>query len=269
MKRKGPELGDLSARFFAYVQLKKKDIVRTGELSAVLGISELQERDLLSRLSTSGWIVRLKRGVYLVPLRIPAGGKYSPGFGPILQKLITERGGLYQVCGPTAFNYYGFVNQIPNVTYVYNTCISGSRTIGNLAFSFIKVTKKRLGGTTVVDTREGTGVIYSSKVRTLMDAVYDWSRFNSLPQGYNWIRQEISLEPGLAVELIKVTIKYGNQATVRRIGCLLEMLNLVPDNIGSLSVQRSDSKALIISVHLSFIRSSAMKRHLYLKVVHV
>jgi predicted transcriptional regulator of viral defense system len=88
MKRKGKELGDLSSRFFAYVQLKKKDIIRTGELLPVLGINESQERDLFRRLSDSGWIVRLKRGVYLVPPRIPAGGKYSPGVGLILQKLM-------------------------------------------------------------------------------------------------------------------------------------------------------------------------------------
>jgi len=67
MKQQGPELGSLSSRFFAYVQLKKKDIVRTGELTPVLGITGSQERDLLRRLSGSGWIVRLKRGVYLIP----------------------------------------------------------------------------------------------------------------------------------------------------------------------------------------------------------
>ena len=88
MKRRGPELGDLGSRFFAYVQLKKKDMVQTGELTAVLGITESQERDLLRRLSDSGWIVRLKRGAYLIPPRIPAGGKYSPGVALILQKLM-------------------------------------------------------------------------------------------------------------------------------------------------------------------------------------
>jgi hypothetical protein len=88
MKQPGPELGDLSSRFFAYIQLKGKDIIRTGELFPVLGISESKERSLLHRLSKSGWIVRLKRGVYLVPPRLPAGGKYSPGVALILQKLM-------------------------------------------------------------------------------------------------------------------------------------------------------------------------------------
>lgn len=245
MKRKGPELGDLSSRFFAFVQLKKKDIIRTGELLSVLAISESQEHDLLRRLSDSGWIVRLKRGVYLVPPRIPAGGKYSPGAGLILQKLIEEQGGMYQICGPTAFNFYGLDDQITSITYVYNSCISGSRTIGNLAFQFIKNVVGRLGATAAFKTREGFQIIYSSKARTFMDAVYDWSRFNSLPRAYDWIRKEIKIEPNLTSELANVTVQYGNQATARRIGYLLDVMDQPPEIISRLPHLLSDSKALI------------------------
>jgi predicted transcriptional regulator of viral defense system len=245
MKYPGPELGSLSSRFFAYVQLKRKHIVRTGELVPVLSISNSQERSLLHRLSNSGWIVRLKRGVYLAPPRIPAGGKYSPGAAVILQKLMEEEGGNYQVCGPTAFNFYGLDDQIPSVTYVYNNRISGSRTIGNLAFQFIKLADLRLGATNAVRTRDGTEVIYSSKARSLMDAVYDWSRFNSLPRGYDWIRDETEKDPTLTPKLVDVTVQYGNQATARRIGFLLDTFTQTSKIIDQLQSQLSDSKALI------------------------
>jgi predicted transcriptional regulator of viral defense system len=245
MKNPGPELGSLSSRFFAYIQLKQKDTVRTGELSPVLDITASQERDLLRRLSESGWIVRLKRGVYLVPPRIPAGGKYSPGIALVLQKLMKEEDGNYQVCGPTAFNFYGLTDQIPSVTYVYNNRISSNRTIGNLAFQFIKVADVRLGATNAVRTRDGAEVIYSSKPRTLMDAVYDWSRFNSLPQGYEWIRDETKKDPKLTSKLVDVTLQYGNQATVRRIGFLLDTLAQTSKITDQLQSQLSDSKALI------------------------
>jgi predicted transcriptional regulator of viral defense system len=245
MKRKGKELGDLSSRFFAYVQLKKKDIIRTGELLPILGITESQERDLFRRLSDSGWIVRLKRGVYLVPPRIPAGGKYSPGVGLILQKLMEEQNGKYQICGPSAFNFYGFDDQIPNITYVYNNRISGSRTIGSLTFQFFKIASVRLGATSAFKTQERFQIIYSSKVRTLMDAVYDWNRFNSLPRGYDWIRKEIRLEPDLASALVDTIVQYGNKATTKRIGYLLDIINQPPEITRRLLDQLSDSKALI------------------------
>ena len=245
MKRAGPELGNLSTRFFAYVQLKKKDIVRTGELSPVLGITRSQERDMLRRLAGSGWIVRLKRGVYFVPPRIPAGGKYSPGIALILQKLMEEKDGKYQICGPTTFNFYGLDDQIPSITYVYNNRISGGRTIGNLVFQFIRIADERLGATNIVRASEGTGVIYSSRARTLMDAVYDWSRFNSLPRGYEWIRQEIRKDFKLASKLVEATALYGNQATARRIGYLLDTFVQTSIIINRLQLQLSDSKALI------------------------
>lgn len=245
MKHSGPELGTLASSFFAYVQLKKKDVIRTGELAQVLGITESQERDLVRRLSRSGWIVRLKRGIYLVPLRIPARGKYGPGAALILQKLMEEENGKYQIYGPTAFHFHGFDDQIPNVTYVYNNRISGSRTIGNLAFQFIRVADKRLGATISVNAGEGVEVMYASKARSLMDAVYDWSRFNTLPRGYDWIKQETKKDSKLAPKLVELTAEYGNQATVRRIGYLLDTLPKISKVGNRLQRQLSDSKALI------------------------
>ena len=245
MKRPGPELGQLSSKFFAYVQLKKMDTVRTGELAVALGVTKSQERDLLYRLSDSGWIVRLKRGVYLVPPRIPAGGKYSPGVGLVLGKLMQEEDGQYQICGPSAFNFYGLDDQIPTVTYVYNNRISGSRTIGALTFQFIKVGDARLGGTNAVSTREGAELIYSSKARTLMDAVYDWSRFNTLPRGFEWIRKEIEQDPKLASKLVDVTARFGNKATIRRVGYVLDTLDQPARIIKRLQRKLGDSKALI------------------------
>jgi predicted transcriptional regulator of viral defense system len=64
--------------------------------------------------------------------------------------------------------------------------------------------------------------VYSSRVRTLVDAVYDWSRFNSLPRGYSWIRRELAKKRVDAAQLIATTLKYGDKGTIRRVGALLE-----------------------------------------------
>ena len=244
MKPKGPGLGSLSSRFFAYVQLKNLKVVRTGEIAPVLGINGGQEGDLFRRLSDTGWIVRLKRGVYIVPSRIPAGGKYSPGAALILQKLMEEEKGKYQICGPTAFNFYGLDDQIPSVTYLYNNRISAKRSIGSLAFQFIKVADDRLGSVNAVRTLDSE-IIYSSKARTLMDAVYDWSRFNSLPRGYDWVRRETKNDFELATELCEATIKYGNMATIRRIGFLFDRIAPNSRLTNQLKRQLSTSNALI------------------------
>ena len=215
-------LGPLETRFFAYVQGEGLRTVETGDVARVLGLTALQERKLLSRLARSGWIARVRRGLYLVPPTLPAGG-WSPDEGLALTTLIEDRSGRYQICGPNAFNRYGWDDQVPNRIYAYNNRISGDRQIGAVALSLIKVADERLGATETTKTPAGVNMVYSSRVRALIDAVYDWSRFNGLPRAYDWIRAEISRDETVPADLVKVTLRFGNQGTVRRIGALLQM----------------------------------------------
>ena len=216
------QLGDLETQFFAYVQMRKLSIVRSGDLtSSLLRWTPDQERKLLSRLSRGGLIVRVRRGLYLVPPQLPLGGAWTPGEALALNALMKDRGGRFQICGPNAFNRYGFDNQIPNRIYAYNNRISGKRAIGSVLLMLIKVADDRLGEAEET-TLDGERVRYSSRVRTLVDAVYDWSRFNSLPRGYEWIRYELKAKRVDALELVKVTLRYGDTGTLRRMGVLLE-----------------------------------------------
>jgi predicted transcriptional regulator of viral defense system len=215
-------LGKLETQFIAWVQMRKRTTVRGGDVVSALRITRKQEDELLSRLARTGLIARVKRGLYLVPDRLPLGGMWSPGEALALSTLIEDAGGRYQVCGPNAFNRYGFADQIPTVTYAYNNRYSGRRKIGSVVLSLIKVSDGRLGATESVRTSDGQSLVYSSRLRTLIDAVYDWSRFNGLPRAYGWIRQEIVKDSRAAAGLAQLALEYGNQGTLRRIGYLLE-----------------------------------------------
>ena len=219
-------LGKFETQFFAYVQERQMQSVATDELVKALAWTPSQERKILSRLTRKGLIARVRRGLYLVPQRLPPGGKWSPGEFRVIATLLNDRQGTYQICGPNAFNRYGWTDQVPNRIFVYNNRISGERATGCVQLTLIKVAADRLGASEQVMTPEGIEVPYSSKARSLMDAVYDWSRFNSLPQGYNWITAEIARTEKLASELTEVCLRYGNQATLRRIGYLLEKLGV-------------------------------------------
>lgn len=245
MKKASKRLGELETQFFAYTQLRKKSTVSTGNLVSNLAITEAQERKLLFQLCRSGLIARLKRGLYLVPPRIPAGGKWGPDEFLILSELMKALGGRYQVCGPTAFHFYGFDEQIPNRVYVYNNKIYGDRNIGGTSFTFIKTSDERLGGVYAFKTPEGVEAVLSSKSRTLVDAVYDWSRFNTIPRSYNWIRSVLATEGKLLKELIEMTLKYGNQGTIRRIGYLLETMGIQKRWLNRLRGRLSLSSSLI------------------------
>jgi predicted transcriptional regulator of viral defense system len=219
MKRK---IGRLEAQVLAYSQMRKLRVVETGELRGPLNLTVLQERKVLSRLSRAGMIARVWRGVYLVPPRLPLGGKWSPGEFLALATLMETFRGKFQVCGPNAFNRYGLDEQVPNRLYAYNNRLSGERKIGGVTLMLIKVGTARLGDTDTFATPDGVRAVYASRVRTLLDAVYDWSRFNGIPRGYDWIRQELKAKRVSAAELVKCTLRYGDTGTIRRMGVLLE-----------------------------------------------
>lgn len=248
MKTKRTGLGPLEVQFFAYTQMRKKILVRTGELAGALGINPKQERELLSRMARAGLIIRLKRGVYLAPPRVPPGGRFGVDEYLILEKFMEVLKGRYQISGPSAFNYYGFSDQIPNRLYIYNNRIYGERKIGNLQFSFIKTDDNRLGGTLVFRTRMGSKGIMASRARALLDAVYDWSRFNTIPRSYQWIAKEIKKDKNFANDLVKMAAKYGNQGTSRRLAYLLENLGVDRNLINRLRRNLRTSKSLFLWV---------------------
>jgi predicted transcriptional regulator of viral defense system len=156
-----------------------------------------------------------------------------------------DRQGRYQICGPNAFNRYGFDDQVPTRVYAYNNRISGERTIGTIALTLIKVADDRLGDTEDAEVTDGITAVYSSRVRTLVDAVYDWPRFNSLPRAYVWIRGELAAKRVDAGSLVAITLRYGDKGTIRRIGVLLEGQGMKEELLRKLERALKPSTSLI------------------------
>jgi predicted transcriptional regulator of viral defense system len=238
-------LGSLETRLLAYSQSRGRREVTAEELIGDLGWTAAQQRSVVSRLARKGLVARVRPGLYLVPPRLPPGGRWSPGQFLAISTLMNDRGGRYQISGPSAFYRYGWTGQVLNRLYAYNNRISGDRQIGPIAITLIKVADDRLGGTEVVRTPDGIDVVYASKARSLVDAVYDWSRFQSLPQAFDWIRREVKKDDAFAAELVRTTIQFGNQGTIRRIGALLEMQEVQGPLLQRLARQTRPSSSFI------------------------
>jgi len=225
MQRMKQRLGRQETQMLAYLQMRRQRLVRTGDLTSPLRLSRLQERELFRRMARGKLIARVRPGLYLVPDTLPLGGAWTPSPALALDALLEDRRGAYQICGPNAFNRYGFDDQMPTRIYAYNNQISGDRSVGAVALTLIKVADERLGGTETVTGPDGAVVRWSSRARTLVDAVYDWSRFRSLPRGFRWIESELAAGRVRVAELVRLTLRYGDVATTRRIGALLEQLS--------------------------------------------
>lgn len=241
----GRKLGNLERQLLAYAQLRNLREIRTGDLTGPLSISSKQERELLGRMAKSGMIAQVRRGLYLVPARLPLGSSWTPNEILVLDTVMSDVDGVYQICGPNAFNRYGFIDQMPIRTYAYNNRISEKRTVGSVALTLIKVNDERLGGTEEVTMDSGLKAVYSSRARTLVDAVYDWSRFNSLPRAFGWIESELTDDRVDPEELVRLTLQYGNLGTIRRIGALLERLSVSETSLQKLERVLTPSTSLI------------------------
>lgn len=220
MQKRTAQLGPLETQFFAWVQLKNRSLVRTKEIGRVLNLTPSSETKLFSRLCRAQLALRLMNGLYLVPTKIPPGGKWGPNPYWVLDHFMAALGSEYQITGQAAFHRYGFSEQVPNQIAVYNTKLSGRRNIGTVSYEFIKVTEDRLGGTDPQDISEGIKVPFSSRGRTLVDAFYDWSRFGTLPKAIQWTRDRAH-DKVLVRELISAATHHGNIGTIRRIGYAL------------------------------------------------
>jgi predicted transcriptional regulator of viral defense system len=151
----------------------------------------------------------------------------------------------YQITGPSAFNRYGFDDQVPNRIFVYNNRLSGSRQIGSTQYVFIRISDKRLGEVEKVRTPDGEELYYSSRSRALVDALYDWSRFNGIPRGLSWTRQELQKGSVSAAGLAQIAVRFGNQSTLRRLGWLLERADALPVVLNVVKKALNKSSSLI------------------------
>src|SRR5512137_1488194 len=104
-------LGRQETQLLAYVQMRRLRTVRTGQLVEPLHLTRAQERELFRRLARGKLIARVHPGLYLVPPRLPLSGAWNPSPESALCALMEDRQGRYQICGPNAFNRYGFDEQ--------------------------------------------------------------------------------------------------------------------------------------------------------------
>ena len=213
-----PQLGPLVTRLMTWAQLRGIERATSTEIATALRLSPVQCRQLLDRLNKRGMIVQLQRGLYLLPAKLPPGGKWTPSPQVILHHLFGAKGGDWQETGAGAFHFHGLTEQVPNTTTVYNTLFSGRDRIAGLDFEMIKVAPSRMGS-----ALESAGRRVGIRGRVVMDAVFDSTRFGTLPKAYFWIREGRANQVFLD-GLTASAILHGDGPTRRRLGCVLELL---------------------------------------------
>jgi len=216
-------LGPVSAALVSLWQAESRTLWQSNAVDrSRLHISAKQEREALARLCRTGWIARIQKGVYLLNQELDFRGSRRPSPYQVIQELMSVHSAAYQIVGPAAFHHYGWHADDTGTIHVYNDRISRRIRIAGRATHFIKVARQRLGSIERADIAGTRDVILSSRLRSLVDAVYDWKRFGSLPNAFKWVSDEIMANAGSDRVLADLSVLYGNTGTQRRLGKALE-----------------------------------------------
>ena len=221
------KLSAFEGRLLSWAQMTGTLCANDKQIGNALRFKPIQCQNILSKMSQRGLIIQLQRGLYLLPQKLPPGGLWQPSVDMAVWFFLTNKKASWQETGAAAFNYYGLSEQVANQTIIYNDRISGTRKIGRLSVVFVKVAKSRLGGMVELDM-PGDSTIkrrVGSLARVVLDAVYDYTRFGTLPRAYRWIEAR-KTDKKFLKELVQLSLRYGNIASRRRLGWLLERLKI-------------------------------------------
>jgi predicted transcriptional regulator of viral defense system len=221
------KLSSFEGRILSWAQMTGTLCADNKKIGDALRFQPVQCQNILSKMSRRGLIVQLQRGLYLLPEKLPPGGVWQPPADTAVWFFLTAKKASWQETGAAAFNYYGLSEQVANQTVIYNDKISATRKIGCLRIVFIKVPGLRLGGVVELDSPADAKIKrrVGSLARVVLDAVYDYSRFGTLPRAYRWI-EERKADKKFLKELVRLSLRYGNIASLRRIGWFLERLDV-------------------------------------------
>ncbi len=219
--------------------------ISTAMLKSDLEVSDGTVRRYAASAVLERMLLPLQRGRFLIVPERAWGQSWSPSDGVLLKSLIVDAGGAYQLCGPNAFQHFGWDDQIPNRVYAYNTRISCSGIIAGLDLNLILVRSNRIGSNVPVNNHQACSPVWPTRSRALLDAVYDWSRFDSLPRGFLWIRNDLRDGKTIAADLVDVFLKFGNQSSLRRLGWALQEFKVPTGLLRKLKRSIRESSTLI------------------------
>ena len=193
---------------------------------------------VIASLTRKGRIICLQKGKYvLVPMKAP-NQQWMPNEFVIANLWMGTIP--YYIGYFTAYNYWGFTEQIPQTVYVLNTKKSNKKTIGNVRFQAIKISEDKYYGVQKVKI-EDQDVFISDKERTLVDFIYKpIVSFENVQTVLKQNLKEIDLK-----KLITYLNRFPVVSVRKRAGFLLEKLKVKDSFLAPLKKNIGDEETYV------------------------
>lgn len=222
-KNTSKTLGPIETNIVARLTYEKKTIVTIEYLDRLFDLSPADRKQIVFRLKKKKILTAVKRGAYAFsPLE---AGPEGTGIDELLIPPLFFPKKNYYVGYSTLFNYYGFTEQLFQTVYVLNTTIRAEKIICGIFYKFIRIPESRFYGLETIKVKDADAII-SSKERTLIDLIY----FNKPVGGIKTagaVLKKIVMEKKCDIKkLVGYAVRFPNIKTRKRIGLILEELNL-------------------------------------------
>ncbi len=207
---------------------------RARELAPSVGLSEGYLRQALHHLVRAGWLVRVRKGLYVI-------SSTTPGVSPVhefeIAMALVEPAAISHW---SAMHYHGLTDQAPRKVFVLTTT-EGSvprrptgneegYRVGDALFQFIQTKSERYFGTKKIWVGEAR-VTITDPERTLIDGLL-------MPQHCGDFAEVLHAFSARGQQLdTKRIIEYAlhlDAATVKRLGWVLEKLGHAPEQLDTL-----------------------------------
>jgi predicted transcriptional regulator of viral defense system len=203
----------------ARLSYEKAKVVTLGQMSAWLKYPPGIFGRTIARLKKKGILRNIKKGIYFYsPIENgPAGISINEYLIPPV--LFPKNN--YYVGYSNMFNYYGFLDQIPQTMYILNTTLQRQKAIGKVVFKLLKVPPTRIYGVVRLSIRGGD-VMVSDRERTLVDLIYFPKPIGGMKAAFEILKNQVKKRKMDVGKLIRYAVLFPGKSTRKRIGYILE-----------------------------------------------
>ena len=222
--------------YFSLLAGRSQGPVTIQQASKILEVEDSRAKHILIRLTKSGWLFRVKQGLY-----IPAPPTIENG-NPFAEDPWIIANALYNPCyigGWDAISHWDLTDQIFNHTFVYTQVSQKKSEQKYLNHTFIvhKVSKEEFFGVKTV-WKQNAKLMISDPSRTMIDFLNTPHLFGGSATLLEVFSEYLKSEHKDIDLLVAYALKMKNKAILKRLGFLLEYKGLMTPEINQKLVEK-------------------------------
>lgn len=206
-----------------------KNLFSIKDASKIIGLPVKDTRLYLGYLARRGWLARVKRGLYIsVPLGTVNPQEYRENPWIVANRIFAP----CCIGGWSAAEHWGFTDQIFNSIFIFTARIFRKKniTIQGTEFVLKLVRTKKIGHTKSIWV-ENVKVQVSDPYQTIVDVLNDPVVGGGIRHISDIVKNYFNSEYRNDIELLNYIKENKNRTVYKRLGYILEILNIEVPNI--------------------------------------